>query len=842
MCVLLLLVSPIRDLAYKAHIHVLQYTIRMKYSGKLRTQLNGYYLSKYDTASGERRYLAVTQFEATDARRAFPCFDEPEMKATFDITMYVQKTYHALSNMPVRQVVLSEDQSLKIFSFETTKRMSTYLVAFITSDFESITGHTERGVEVGVWTRPGETKMGEYALQAAIDIIEFYEKLFGVLYPLPKSDLFAVPDFAAGAMENWGLITYRDTALLYDPKVSSAANKQRVTTVVAHELGHQWFGNLVTMQWWDSLWLNEGFATFCEYLGTNATEPNFGMMEQFYIEDTLKAFRADASTHTHSIHVNVSDPAEIQSIFDDISYAKGGASLRMLQNYIEEKLPSVDGRSPFFVGLQKYLNKHQYGNARTVDLWTALDAPGLDVAKFMTTWTEQPGYPILKFQKLGRGHLAASQERFFSSPYVNSSQNSQTWQIPLTYQIYTNTTGFPSAVSPSSSIILVPASKAAINISLPDVPSNAVVVIKPNIKQKGFFRSQLPSDMLKTYGQWLEKHNGFLEPVDRAGLLEDTFALMMSGRLEDPVVALDMLKFLRYERDFVVWGTAFNRLSALDHLLNLQPGYGYFKNYVGGLVTRIIDSIGWKETNRDPETWHLRALLRADVLGWGVRVGHKRTVKEALHYFKDIKAGKKVSLPADVLGVIYDAAVKYGSDAEYDYILDQFLNSKFATDALRFLHALAMSPQPHLIRRSLDLALSDKVRSQDTVRFLNQIAGGSESGVLMTWTYLLDNWAKIMDDFGEGTTFSSINGLLQYLTSLFTSPSLIEEAEKKFVTGSDNFRIPPKADEAVKKGLEIANVSVWWLKNYGKEVQKWFRQESVLYSDESRMVKRMRRV
>ncbi|KAJ3061776.1 hypothetical protein HK102_008995, partial [Quaeritorhiza haematococci] len=326
--------------SFEPKLAVGEYTVILKYAGILTDSLHGYYKSRFiSKVDGKKKYIATTQFESSDARRAFPCFDEPAMKATFIITMTVPQGYHALSNMPTTDVQsvepptaiahsIDSSSTWRKFSFTETKRMSTYLVAFIVSNFESIEGYASNGrIRVGVWTQPGRTELGRYALDVAIKILEFYEKRFQVEYPLPKSDLIAIPDFAAGAMENWGLITYRDTALLYDSTLSSAVNKQRVATVIAHELAHQWFGNLVTMAWWNDLWLNEGFAEFMEYKGTNAAEPSWQMPAQFIYMDLLSATFSDASVFTHPIAADVHNPNEIDEIFDDISYAKGSSVL-----------------------------------------------------------------------------------------------------------------------------------------------------------------------------------------------------------------------------------------------------------------------------------------------------------------------------------------------------------------------------------------------------------------------------------------------------------------------------------------------------------------------------------
>jgi aminopeptidase N len=304
-----------------------QYRLSLGFNATLSRSMEGFYSSRYTAPDGTDRFLATTQFEPTYARKAFPCLDEPGMKAVFEISIAVERGYHALSNMPVNNT--KQVGGLTEYNFNPTLTMSSYLVAFVVSDFESISTRTKNGINVSVYTKPSMTYLGKYALAAAAAMLDYYQTAYGIEFPLPKCDLIAIPDFQAGAMENWGLITFRDTALLYDPQSSTETSKERVAEVVAHELAHQWFGNLVTMKWWNDLWLNEGFAEFMEYKAVNAYEPNWKMLETFIPYDLVRALHADESAYTHSIALPVNNPNEINNIFDDISYGKGSSVLRL---------------------------------------------------------------------------------------------------------------------------------------------------------------------------------------------------------------------------------------------------------------------------------------------------------------------------------------------------------------------------------------------------------------------------------------------------------------------------------------------------------------------------------
>uniref|UniRef100_A0A668W056 Aminopeptidase puromycin sensitive n=1 Tax=Oreochromis aureus TaxID=47969 RepID=A0A668W056_OREAU len=336
-------------------------TLKIDFVGELNDKMKGFYRSKYTSPTGEIRYAAVTQFEATDARRAFPCWDEPAIKATFDITLIVPKDRVALSNMNViDRKPHPDDENLVEVKFATTPIMSTYLVAFVIGEYDYVESQSSDGVMVRVYTPVGKAEQGKFALEVATKTLPFYNDYFSVPYPLPKIDLIAIADFAAGAMENWGLVTYRETALLIDPKNSCSSSRQWVALVVGHELAHQWFGNLVTMEWWTHLWLNEGFASWIEYLCVDHCFPEYDIWTQFVSADYTRALDLDALDSSHPIEVNVGHPSEVDEIFDAISYSKGASVIRMLHNYI--------GDEDFRKGMNAYLLKFQHKNASTANL------------------------------------------------------------------------------------------------------------------------------------------------------------------------------------------------------------------------------------------------------------------------------------------------------------------------------------------------------------------------------------------------------------------------------------------------------------------------------------------
>jgi len=591
------------------------YTLSMQYSGLLSDDMSGYYLSKYGD-NDNPSYLATTQFESTSARKAFPCFDEPEFKATFQLNMTVGAGLTALSNMNVVDIEKVKNSEKKKYIFANSTRMSTYLVAFIVSNFKSIS-KSNKGIDISVYARPEQIQSTEYALEVATKILRFYESTYDIPYPLPKLDLVAIPDFEAGAMENWGLITFRETALLYDEKSASPIVKQYVATVIAHELAHQWFGNLVTMKWWDDLWLNEGFAEFMEYLGASAAEPDWGIDNDWYCADVIKAFKTDSSHFTHPIYSEVKDPEEITGLFDDISYSKGSSVIRMIEswlNNINSSKPSkrdvaVYSNNYFFNRIHNYLDLYKYDNAETKQLWDALESydkegkPLMNVSETMGTFINQAGYPIVMMnENKEENTISLSQERYFVNNMELKSSNSPsdntTWIIPYSYLVFSNSTGKPEIIE-NKSITL----KEATKISLPRIlrrdeeNNNVKVFVKGNTGQTGFYRVQYDDESIQIACEWLKSDLHFMSTINRAGFLNDIASQLFTGRTENPEVILDCLNFLKNEKSNIVWQTAIDILKQLLKNYDINASYGNVKKYIISLIQNIVNDIGWEEVD-----------------------------------------------------------------------------------------------------------------------------------------------------------------------------------------------------------------------------------------------------
>uniref|UniRef100_A0A672SIE4 Aminopeptidase n=1 Tax=Sinocyclocheilus grahami TaxID=75366 RepID=A0A672SIE4_SINGR len=547
-------------------------SLKIDFVGELNDKMKGFYRSKYMTPSGENRYAAVTQFEATDARRAFPCWDEPAIKATFDITLIVPKDRIALSNMNVvDRKPYPEDHSLVEVKFATTPIMSTYLVAFVIGEYDFVESQSSDGVTVRVYTPVGKAEQGKFALEVATKTLPFYKDYFSVPYPLPKIDLIAIADFAAGAMENWGLVTYRETALLIDPKNSCASSRQWVALVVGHELAHQWFGNLVTMEWWTHLWLNEGFASWIEYLCVDHCFPEYDIWTQFVSADYTRALDLDALDNSHPIEVDVGHPSEVDEIFDAISYSKGASVIRMLHNYIGDEVR---------------------GHVQPADLWECLEqASGKPIAAVMNSWTKQMGFPIIVVDQEQHGSdrvLKISQKKFCASGPRND-ENCPNWMVPIS---------ICTSEDPSCTKMKVLLDQPETTVNVTNIAPDHWIKINPGTV--GFYRIQYSSAMLESLLPGIRDLT--LLPVDRLGLQNDLFSLVRRHTLKcqvthKPVWILRNVKWAFYTQmtwllfspvsrsghlDALLRGLVLGKLGKAGHKGTLEEARRRFREHVEG--------------------------------------------------------------------------------------------------------------------------------------------------------------------------------------------------------------------------------------------------------------------
>lgn len=692
--------------------------LSLEFKGILNNQMRGFYKSSY-MHKGEQKHLVTTQFESTDARRAFPCFDEPAQKAVFDVTLIVQKNLTPISNtLPV--AVAEHEGGFKAVSFASTPKMSTYLLAFIAGDFEFIEGRTKRGVQVRIFVTPGKKPQAKFALTCAIKSLDFYEKYFAINYPLPILDMIAIPDFSAGAMENWGAVTYRESALLLDEAQSSASSKQWIASVIAHELAHQWFGNLVTMKWWTHLWLNEGFASYISYLAVDHMFPQWDMWTQFAIHDFNPALQLDSLKNTHAIEVEVHHPSEISEIFDQISYDKGASIIRMLASYL--------GETAFRDGLRHYLKKHAYSNAKTEDLWAAFEKISKKpVKKMMQNWTQKPGYPVVRvIEKIKT--LDLQQSRFFSSEISRkASKDKILWSVPLSY--------FSDKEKKLKKIVL--------NNQVSGLAkSKNLEWIKFNAGQTTLVRVDYPSQLLLALRKPIK--NKQLPVLDRLGILGDALALAESGQLPTAEV-LALAESFKNEQEYTIWVKLASGLDKISDSLVQKDFRVTYNEFALQIFLPIAKKMGWSVPKTEN---HTSSLLRSLVLYHAGHYGDKATIQKAQSLFKNyINQGKAIH--PDIRGVVYNLVAENGGKLEHTHLINLYRSSKMQEEKDRIARSLGRFRQAELLLKTLAFAFSKNVKSQDTP-FVVASVTFNLNGAGLAWKFIQKNWQVISKRYAGG--------------------------------------------------------------------------------------------
>ncbi|KAJ8683682.1 hypothetical protein QAD02_019474 [Eretmocerus hayati] len=763
--------------------------LHMEFKGEINDKLKGLYRSRYTSPDGSVKYAAVTQFEATDARQCFPCWDEPALKATFDITLTVPEDLLALSNMPVKSTTAAPSNK-KTVVFETTPIMSTYLVALVIGEFDYIEDETTDGIKVRVYTPQGKQEQGRFALHVATKVLPYYKSYFNIPYPLPKMDLIAIAEFSAGAMENWGLVTYRETCLLVDPKNTSTANKQWIALVVGHELAHQWFGNLVTMEWWTHLWLNEGYATFVEFLCVDHLFPEYNIWTQFVSDSHIKALELDALKNSHPIEVPVGHPSEVDEIFDEISYEKGASVIRMLHSYI--------GDDDFRKGMHSYLTKHSFANAQTEDLWAALEeASKKPVQQVMSTWTKQQGFPLLRVaEKSGPNKriLSLSQQRFLADG--SADDDNSLWVIPVAVS---------SSKDPEKIIKNDIMQTKTMDIDIEGVTPDSWLKINPGTV--GVYRTLYEGSLLEKLMPAIQDRS--LPPLDRLGLLDDSFALAQAGHVKTSEV-LKLLSAYKMESNYTVWSSISNCLSKIGILLSHLDIYPKYKAFGRQLFSDIHSRLGW---DPKPNEGHLDTLLRSLVLNRMISFENEDTVKEAQKRFQDHITGKAL-LPADLRASVYKAAMQAGDASTFDTLLKLYRETDLHEELKRILGAFGATQDEALLKRALEFSMSDEVRTQDTIFGILAVTM-SYKGRVLAWEFFKDNYKTLVTRYQSGYLLTR---LIKCTTENFVTESYANEVAEFFKSHPT-----PGAERNIQQSIETIRLNAAWLKRDQGAIEEFLR-------------------
>jgi puromycin-sensitive aminopeptidase len=666
-------------------------TVTLAFTGKLSEEMRGFYRSTYTRPDGTKGVLATTQFEATSARRCFPCFDEPALKAVFEVTMTVPKGRQVVSNMPPTAEEALGDGRRRV-RFAPSPIMSTYLLAFAVGEFDSIEGKTADGMPVRVFTTPGRAELGRFALETGDPRAQVLRRLLRHPYnkALPKLDLLAIPDFEYGAMENWGAVTFRETAIFVDPKRSSIPQRRRVAEVVLHELAHQWFGNLVTPEWWSYLWLNESFATFMAYKASNALFPEWKIFEEYLAQITSAGKSLDSLRSSHPVEVTVRDPNEVDQIFDAISYNKGGSVLRMLEQAIGEKA--------FQLGIQQFLRSRAYASATTDDLWSALGkATNTDVSSMMDGWTRRTGLPAVIVRRDG-AKLKLRQERFFlDRDPAAPAEDPTLWEVPL-----------PTVDgSGRTSVVRLAARDASV-----DAP--AADWIKVNAGQTGFYLTHYDDAGWRSLAKAVETLA--VGPMDRYGLQEDAYSLMRAGYLSVPGY-LNLAGAFSREENHYVWAGVADGIAAITEIFVGDPQVPRLEDWGRKLVKPTLQKVGFDEKSDEPNE---RLLLRATLFGASVRFGDPDAVSQVRSRFeaarKDLSA-----VPPNTRSVIFSGAARNGDASTFDALTELHEKADLPEVKVQLLRSLGAFRQEAQLRRAVAYALSEKVRRQDAMAVFGSI-------------------------------------------------------------------------------------------------------------------------
>jgi puromycin-sensitive aminopeptidase len=701
-------------LVFPAAIAPGEWRLTLRFTGVLNDRLHGFYRSTYKDAAGQPHTIAATQFEATDARRGFPCWDEPAFKAVFGVTLVVAGNLAAISNTAVvREEPLGDGR--KVIAFADTIRMSTYLVAFVVGELEATEPVMVGRTPLQVWCVPGKKDLAGFALAIGAFSLDFFERYYGLPYPGDKVDLLAIPDFASGAMENLGAITFRENALLVDEAAASHTELERIADIVAHELAHMWFGDLVTMTWWNGIWLNEAFATLMELLAVDAWKPEWKRWVTFGVSRAA-AMGVDGLEATRPIEFEVRKPHDCVAMFDLLTYEKGASVLRMLEQHL--------GPDVFREGVRLYLERHRYANAETTDLWKALgDAARQPIPAVMDGWIFKPGYPLITVEPDGTG-LKLSQRRF--SYLGGEADTGQRWHIPVVLRASVKH-GYVERR------LLLDGDTAAVAL-----PAKADWVVA-NSGGIGFYRVRYAPALIKKLAGAVAK----IAPVERFNLLSDSFALAQAGLM--PVGEfLDLTARFTAETDRNVWTALTSSLAYFNRVIR-DDQRGALEALVRHRVEEAAERLGWEPQEDETE---LDRQLRGDLLRALGTLGNDEAVQARARSVFARYREDEGSVDANVLPAVIAILAASGGEGEYAEFRDRFKRARTPQEEQRYLYALAGFRQPELVRQTLEMTVNGEVRSQDGP-FLIRALLTSVDGRGLAWDFVKGHWETMARQYPE---------------------------------------------------------------------------------------------
>ncbi|XP_008289437.1 glutamyl aminopeptidase [Stegastes partitus] len=777
------------------------YVLSLDFQGWLNGSVVGFYRVIY-TEGGLTKKIAATDHEPTDARKSFPCFDEPNKKATYTISITHDAAYGALSNMPPEGAPQQLSGNKLKTTFQKSVPMSTYLVCFAVHQFKYVERTSARGIPLRIYAQPSQLATAEYAADITEIIFDYFEEYFNMTYSISKLDKIAIPDFGTGAMENWGLITYRETNLLYDENESSSDNKQRVASVIAHELVHQWFGNIVTMDWWDDLWLNEGFASFFEYVGVEKARPDWGMRDIMIVNDVLPVMVDDALISSHPIIVNVSTPAEITSVFDAISYSKGASILRMLEDWM--------GKDMFRDGCRKYLKDYYFKNAKTANFWESLaSVSGLPVADVMDTWTKQMGYPVLDLS-VSETNARLRQTRFLLDPKADANQPPSAlgykWTIPVKFQTVQSDRKWLSMFDKSSADHVIS-----------DYSLSKDGLLKVNDDHMGFYRVNHDDHMWNVISEQLQTNHSVLDAADRTSYIDDVFALARAG-LIDYGNAFNLTKYLTKESDYIVWDRVASSIAYVRDMLSGKADlYPKFQMLFRDHVKVISTQLGWSDVGAQTDR-----LLRETVLSIACQMEDPDALRQASHIFDQWINGELSSVAVNLRLLVYRYGMKNsGTEEKWNTMFERYKTSSLAQEKDKLLYGLASVENVDLLYKLLEATKDESVvKSQDLFTVVRYVSYNS-LGQSMAWDWTTLNWDYLVNRYTINDR--NLGRLLTQISTTYNTELQLWKMEHFFSRTPD----AGAGEMPRQQALETVRNNIEWLRQNEDEIRQWLENNTV---------------
>ncbi|CAH8450017.1 unnamed protein product [Schistosoma bovis] len=776
--------------------------------GQFRSDMNydsdGLYISRY-LENGIYKYLASTDLEPSDARNILPCWDEPEFKAKFKVNIVRHKNFHSLSNMNLESTeVLYDDWHVD--RYNTSVKMSTYLLAFVVSQFSNIQRTDNRGRNFTVWARPDKIRSAEYALDIGIKLLGYFEDYFGIPYSLPKMDMIAIPNSSITAMENWGLITYRENLLLWDPENYSVASKILVTFVISHELAHQWLGNLVTMKWWDNLWLNEGFATFFEYIGVRLLHPEWKVDELFILDELIRVLDRDTSMKSRPVIYSANTTTQIKSMFDIFTYSKGASLVWMMEKFM--------GRSAFQNGLKRYLIQNQYKNTDEKDLWKALSEEWntqgnhLDIGFIMDSWTKQRNYPLVIVKRNGSNVFCFEQMHYFQHYGNKSSQTNRehSWIIPITY-------GSAQTVN-WTNVDIVWMVNNKMNQTM-NISSDDWYLL--NVKQGGFYRVHYADNNWILLINQLQRNFTAIPVFSRARILNDLFSLA-NRDIVPYTLFLNATKYLNHEDEFIVWITASRALLYINSMFALNENYDVFQAYLQTLVDNRFQSASRSFVSTGEDLQRIR--FDYNVIKLACIAEHHLCVNKTTDLFRQWMSKPETNpIRPDLRFITYCTAIRHGGHEEWKFLESQLTlnDSVDEEETENKMLALTCSRDKEIMKEYLE-----RVRENKNFWFTLGYFAESPVGNQLLWDHLSD-----VNNFVKHKDFTKLltKTLTEYPYSVFSGTN----HEKIHVTEA-NHQIDPELRKTIDYLIQISREKLKWTENYSDIIVRWLNENIPVFT------------